>query len=956
MTARCFAVSVERHFLGWDEPLTARICDFLLPKKIAGPVDLSGQLIVVPTSHAGRRLREALALRCARHNTGLIAAQIVTPGFLVRSHAANEREADPTTIKAVWDKVLLNGDMSNLRGLFPTGIPDRDSALVMNTGEMIQKLRLTLAESALTISDVLAAHGTDLEEQERWRDMAKLETDYLKCLRELAMADPCERQIISARSPEPPDGTASIVVASVLDLSPLHAQALAHLSKTFPVAILVPAPASQADFFDEWGRPAPDKWRSALIDIPDESDNIVLTTSPSAQSRAVMLELARESTRFGSADIAICAADRGVIPFIAAELEEKRLPAFDPSDKLLKNHALYHLIEAFSDLVMTRSYPAFRNFMRHPDVLHHLQSDHQASCTTLLCQIDACQNIHLPSSLDDIKHAATPGELATAVTAVEELINAVDKSNCSVSVRQFLQTIYTGRTLDSQIVEHDEFSQAAAQVDTALRELAEVENRITTPGGDYAMQLLMRTLSDKSYHSERNNEAIDLEGWFEALWNDAPFLVVTGMNDGIVPDGKLDDVFLPDSFRTRLGLQNDALRLARDAIIMTCLIESRRKQGRTCFICGKTSGTGDPLKPSRLLFKCKPDKLAARAAVLFGSASDHREVHAPTHIFKLNPVPPTDVAQNRIKLQKMSVTWFRDYLECPFRFYLKHVLDMETIDDEKREMDGRDFGTMIHEVLKAMTNSKSISTSADETQVGAFLGTELDRCSAKLFGKSPSLPVLISLDAARQRLAAAARVQAQLVRDGWEIVQVEQPFSLNIGGMEVRGKIDRMDRNKKTGAIRIIDYKTSDTAVSPEEAHFERVLEQTPDFAKITINNKPRRWADLQLPLYMLFTLGESAHEQAVEPAYFNIPKAVNQTDVQCWDNFNRDIMKSAQACASAVVKAIQSCIFWPPSGRVTHDDFESLFLGAGVDSFDADDFVTFWKRQSDSSPKDVKR
>lgn len=50
---------VDRVFLGWDRPFLTRAADWLLDR----PDTLPHLLVVVPTSQAGRRLREALAER-----------------------------------------------------------------------------------------------------------------------------------------------------------------------------------------------------------------------------------------------------------------------------------------------------------------------------------------------------------------------------------------------------------------------------------------------------------------------------------------------------------------------------------------------------------------------------------------------------------------------------------------------------------------------------------------------------------------------------------------------------------------------------------------------------------------------------------------------------------------------------------------------------------------------------
>ena len=46
---------------------------------------------------------------------------------------------------------------------------------------------------------------------------------------------------------------------------------------------------------------------------------------------------------------------------------------------------------------------------------------------------------------------------------------------------------------------------------------------------------------------------------------------------------------------------------------------------------------------------------------------------------------------------------------------------------------------------------------------------------------------------------------------GWRTVQVEWAFRVPLGPLELRGKIDRIDRHPD-GRVRVIDYKTGDTA------------------------------------------------------------------------------------------------------------------------------------------------
>jgi ATP-dependent helicase/nuclease subunit B len=140
----------------------------------------------------------------------------------------------------------------------------------------------------------------------------------------------------------------------------------------------------------------------------------------------------------------------------------------------------------------------------------------------------------------------------------------------------------------------------------------------------------------------------------------------------------------------------------------------------------------------------------------------------------------------------------------------------------------------------------------------------------------------------------------------------------------VRGKIDRIDRHRDSGARRVIDYKTTDSSKKPTDTHLGARRDETPEFAHVSVGDKPKRWTDLQLPLYAV--LGVEPSDTPPEPAYFNLPRAVTETALLPWPTFNADLAASAFECAEAIAEKIRSAVFWPPAERVDYDDFESLF------------------------------
>jgi ATP-dependent helicase/nuclease subunit B len=308
---------VERVFLGWDAPVTVKVRGFLLPPQLPGLIDLGNELIVVPTRQAGRRLRETLALHCAKQNAALLSPHVVTPTFFLFSENESTNVANQTEVAAVWADVFLRADLSEYSNFFPTRTQEQNFTWAMHTGGMMQKLRETLVDGGYRIADVYRDFGNILEEIERWQDMAKLEAAYLARLKELGLQDPCELMIKRSESPVLPEGIERIIIAAVSDPTPRMLCALEHLSTLVPIVILIHAPNSLADHFDNWGRPAAEKWNDTRIDIPDAERNIILTGSPLLQSRKAMGIMAEEAGNLGHSDIAIGVPDSGVTTYLA---------------------------------------------------------------------------------------------------------------------------------------------------------------------------------------------------------------------------------------------------------------------------------------------------------------------------------------------------------------------------------------------------------------------------------------------------------------------------------------------------------------------------------------------------------------------------------------------------------------------------------------------------------------
>ena len=918
--------SPRLHVLPWNQPLVHAVTAWLARGwEGEGPLDLSNILLIAPTRQAGRRLREALASHAGARNQAVFPPRVIMPEALASLDAPAAGIASRAESLLAWTKVLRETELDRFREVFPIDPPVRTFAWAVRLAREFQRLQATLAENGLRMVDVAARGGDDFPEAERWHQLGVLERACDAALTARGLRDPQAAKIACAANPAAPAGIRRIIVAGTPDPLPLAINVLAaYAAGGLPVDVLVSGPVDGAALFDAWGRPEATVWAARTLTLENFESRVRLCADPAAQAEAIVSCASEYKTPGGRLGVGV--ADAEVLPSLENGLKRAGVPAFNPEGRPLRAEALHTLLSALAELVREPSFAAVAALLRCPDVLRWMDG----SPTRLLAALDELHAEHLPPTLAAARmhargHPAWSG-LAAVLDSVARLRVALLDGEFPANVRGALTEIFKERRFDLARPEDARAIEAAQVWSDVLTELEAAVSQF--PGLEAAdvWELALRALGDSQRFDDKPEGAVELQGWLELLWDDAPHLIVAGLNDGRVPDAVVGDAFLPEVLRERLGLKTNGGRFARDACLLQALVAFRTEgRGRLDLLVGKTSSAGDPLRPSRLLFLCPDAELPARVAFLFKPVEAARPSLAWRRAWKLAP-------RADAKIERLSVTAFRDYLKCPFRFYLKHGLRMQAVDPHKAELDAMDFGNLCHGALEAMGRADSpVRDCTDAGVLRGFLLGELERTARERYGAEPVLPLVVQLESARQRLSKVAEVQAQLRAEGWVIERTEWKFEFALGGLPVRGKIDRIDRNELTGEVRVLDYKTSDKPVNPADAHLRAPkrnedIEALPACARFAMgDNGEMIWIDLQLPLYLQAVAEEFGH--AVACGYFNLPKAAGETGVSLWSGYDSALQSAAMSCAGGVASAVQARRFWPPAELpADYDDFAVLF------------------------------
>ena len=163
-------------------------------------------------------------------------------------------------------------------------------------------------------------------------------------------------------------------------------------------------------------------------------------------------------------------------------------------------------------------------------------------------------------------------------------------------------------------------------------------------------------------------------------------------------------------------------------------------------------------------------------------------------------------------------TGLEEYGCCPFRYFLKRMVRLSPVEKPDMEIEVRDEGTLIHEILfsffnrlKAEKKLPLVGSAGEKEILEEETGKVFARWDAE---KYTGEPLLWEIEKKRLRAILQAVLASEAAeRSGF----IPHDFEMEFPPMEVdapdgsrlylKGKLDRMDVDAAAGAIRIVDYK-----------------------------------------------------------------------------------------------------------------------------------------------------
>ena len=366
-------------------------------------------------------------------------------------------------------------------------------------------------------------------------------------------------------------------------------------------------------------------------------------------------------------------------------------------------------------------------------------------------------------------------------------------------------------------------------------------------------------------------EGLQLMGMLETRTLDFPHIILTSMNEGVLPRGRSQNSLIPYSIKREYGMPTYQDKDAVYAYHFYRLLQ-RAEQVDLLFV--DQPGLGEAGEESRFIrqLEIELSRRNPRAKVQRCSPPEGRLKLEPSVTY----LPKTPGMLERLEqwaAGSISPSALKSYLEYPEQFYHRYVLKIE--DPEIDEgIDPRVEGNILHKALQALLDPYLQKGTVPRPEDSVFhksipglrefltpiLQQESSLSDQETQG-GKGLLALHTMAITMQRFLEAERNRCRKNPGPTEILLLEEALEANISSpnrtIRLKGNADRLE--KHADHIRVIDYKTGQDSQSDYNL-VELELEQ--------LRLKPK---SLQLLIYAVLSYRWQAGDSPVQSFVYSL-------------------------------------------------------------------------------------
>lgn len=307
-------------------------------------------------------------------------------------------------------------------------------------------------------------------------------------------------------------------------------------------------------------------------------------------------------------------------------------------------------------------------------------------------------------------------------------------------------------------------------------------------------------------------EGIQLMGMLETRVLDFENIIITSVNEGVLPSGKSENSYIPFDLKIAFNLPTYK---DKDAIYAYHFFRLIQRANKVHLLYNNDASGMEKAEQSRFL----------RHLEVFPQAHHqyhHHVVSASTkaHLQTLQEIPKTPSIIEKLKAlfaYGISPSALTTYIRNPLDFYKRYILRIDETEEIEEEVSYRVYGNILHDTLQTLYEPYK-GKQIDTNHIHSFLANyeaELYHQFSKHYNEEAIKKGknLIAFEIAKQQCKRFLKQELKSLKDHeLRIISIEEsrkiPFKVNSLAFPIflKGKADRVDLQDET--FRIIDYKT----------------------------------------------------------------------------------------------------------------------------------------------------
>jgi probable DNA repair protein len=277
---------------------------------------------------------------------------------------------------------------------------------------------------------------------------------------------------------------------------------------------------------------------------------------------------------------------------------------------------------------------------------------------------------------------------------------------------------------------------------------------------------------------------------------------VTGLTDEVWPLRAKPNPFIPPALQRRAGIP--------EASAEATLARAKRVTDGWRSAAGEVIVSFPTMEEDRVLIASPLIATVSEAAPEAVCASP--PLRYRDAIFSLRTIETLDDARApalATTTPRGGTRILSDQAACPFRAFARHRLAAESLEEPVDGPDPRARGLLLHELMRALWNELR-----DSEALHGDCGPAIEKAAAAAVAEARLEEPFAALERARLARLAREWLDIERARAPFEVAATESKRRLSVAGLDLSGRIDRLDR-LASGGHALIDYKSG--RVTPNE-------------------------------------------------------------------------------------------------------------------------------------------